>query len=184
MRGALVLLAGLLAGCAPSTRDLPAVAPFDRDRYLGRWYELARYDHGFERGLSHVRADYALRPDGRIAVVNAGWDRARGRWRSATGVAVAPVPGVGELSVTFFWPFSGAYRIVDLDRPGGRWAIVTGPTRAWLWILHRDPVPPPGERARLIARCAELGFDPGRMILVPQDDPPPESPLSGARSAP
>jgi apolipoprotein D and lipocalin family protein len=168
MRLLIPLATALLTGCAGHRAGPPTVPAVDLDRYLGRWYELVRYDHGFERGLERVAADYTRRPDGRIAVVNQGWDPRRSRWKRATGVATVDRPGGGDLTVTFFWPFSGAYRIVTLD-PDYRWAVVTGPTDGWLWILHRDRTPPAAELEALIAHAESLGFRRERMLIVAQD---------------
>lgn len=169
MRLLVPLIACVLTGCAGHRPGPPTVPAVDLDRYLGRWYELVRYDHGFERGLERVSADYVRRPDGRIAVVNQGWNGQR--WKRATGTATVDRPGGGDLTVTFFWPFSGAYRIVALD-PDYRWAVVTGPTDGWLWILHRERTPPAAEREALIDRAVALGFVRERMLMVAQDGEP------------
>ena len=133
-------LAVLCPGCAPSTDDLPAVGDFSPERYMGSWYEIARLPHRFERGLELVRAEYTLNPDGSIRVVNSGIRN--GEARSIVGRArlKAPeaIPPTGELEVSFFRPFYGDYRIIELD-PEYRYAVVTGSTRDYLWILSREP---------------------------------------------
>ena len=100
----------LLAGCA-STRPPPgvtAVTPFDLQRYQGRWYELARLDHSFERGMTDVSATYTPLPDGSVRVVNRGFLPAKDQWREAVGRArFIGSPTTGSLKVSFFWPFYG-----------------------------------------------------------------------------
>jgi len=168
---------GLLAlgcGCAPGTRHIPAVEGFVLDRYLGKWYEIARLPHSFEEGLSHVTAEYSRRPDGTIQVVNRGYDAEAGRWRSATGRArPASDEGRGELRVTFFWPFWGAYRIIALDEEGYRYAMVTSSRMSYLWILSRSPTLPKETLCLRLAKARQYGFNLSRLILVDQSPGPP-----------
>ena len=150
-------LAISLGGCAKSTADLPAVANFDPQSYAGRWYEIARLPHAFERGLRHVTADYTLNSDGTITVENRGVKNGvaksiRGKARLKKGHA-----GRGELEVTFFWPFYGAYRILHLE-PDGSAALVTSGTRDFFWILARTPVLPAEKLDRFRKQAAEWGF--------------------------
>ena len=148
----------LFCGCA-STSDIPAVRDFDLDRYLGTWYEIARLPHRFERGLDYVRAEYSRAPDGTVKVTNYGV-RDGGK-RSIVGRAKLKdpraVPPVGELRVSFFWPFYGAYRIIEVD-PEYRYAVVTGSSRDYLWILSRTPKLPESLLAAIIGRLGKLGF--------------------------
>lgn len=150
-------LAALFSGCAAPTSDIPAVGNFDLGRYMGTWYEVARLPHRFERGLDFVRAEYAFTPDGSVRVVNSGLRD--GKARSVVGRAVPKVPGkrVGELRVSFFRPFYGAYRVIELDREY-RYAVVTGATRDYLWILSREPVMDGKLLGDILGRLAALGF--------------------------
>jgi apolipoprotein D and lipocalin family protein len=129
----------ILGGCASVPPGLEPVGDFKADRYLGTWYEIARLDHAFERGLSKVTAEYSKRDDGSLQVVNRGYDAQRGRWREARGVArfVGP-PDMASLRVTFFWPFAGGYHVIALDREGYNFALVTSSSRSYLWILARQ----------------------------------------------
>lgn len=147
------------------------VEPFDAARYEGRWYEIARLDHGFERGLTDVSAHYRLQSDGSVAVINRGFDVARGQWRQATGRALfIGSPRVGSLKVSFFGPFYGGYHVLALD-PDYRWSLVSGPSRSYLWILARERTLPAEVRERLVARASDLGFDAGALIWVTQNRP-------------
>lgn len=157
----------LVTGCGPTTPDgIEPVTGFEVKRYMGRWYEVARLDHRFERGMEQVTADYTLQPDGTVAVVNRGFETADGQWREARGKArFAGDPAVGALEVSFFGPFYGGYNIVDLD-PAYQHALIAGPNRSYLWILSRTPRPPRAEVERLVGRAASLGFDTQALIYV------------------
>jgi apolipoprotein D and lipocalin family protein len=166
LRTLTLMLAVLVAGCAQIPGGVTAVDGFDKDRYLGKWYEIARLDHRFERGLEQVTATYSARDDGRIDVLNRGFDVASGEWREARGKAkFAGDPGTAMLRVSFFGPFYGGYNVVDLD-PDYQIALVSGPTREYLWILARRPDPPREEVDRLVRRAGELGFDTASLIFV------------------
>jgi apolipoprotein D and lipocalin family protein len=171
LRILILALAAVLAGCAQIPDGVEAVKGFDSNRYLGTWYEIARLDHRFERGLEDVTANYAAREDGGIDVLNRGYDVKKGEWREARGRAkfVGP-PGTASLGVSFFGPFYGGYNVVDLD-PDYQIALVAGPTRDYLWVLARRPDPPRAEVERVVRRAAELGFDTQALIDVPQGRP-------------
>ena len=149
-----------MAGCAPSSTHIPAVREFDRSRYLGKWHEIARLPHRFERGLDRVTAEYSAAPDGSITVLNRG---VRGKEeRSITGKAKLKYPEaqppVGELRVSFFGPFYSDYRIIELP-PDYRYAVVTGATMDYLWILARAPRLDAAELKSILLRLEALGFD-------------------------
>ena len=166
MRPFLLLALALLAGCGQIPDGVEAVGGFDAERYLGRWYEIARLDHRFERGLDSISATYTARADGGIDVLNRGYDRAAGEWREAHGRARFVGPrDVAMLEVSFFGPFYGGYNVVALD-PDYQLSLVTGPTRDYLWILARQPDPPREAVDRLVKRADELGFDTDALIWV------------------
>ncbi len=161
----LVFLA--LAGCK-STRDLKVVNDFNPDRYMGVWYEAARYPHGFEKGMSNVSATYTLNEDGTIKVLNKGYVEDEAEWETIEGVAkLKSDPNVGWLKVSFFKPFYASYKIVYLDDAYTQ-AIIAGPTYGYLWILARDPDLPETERERLIKKTEQLGYEREKIILVDQ----------------
>jgi apolipoprotein D and lipocalin family protein len=156
----------LLAGCAQIPDGVEPVQGFDATRYLGTWYEIARLDHRFERGLSRVTATYTARDDGGIDVLNRGFKAAEGSWSEARGRAKFVGPrDVGQLKVSFFGPFYGGYNIVELD-PEYSLSLVAGPDRSYLWILSRQPNPPREAVDRLVARAGALGFDTDELIFV------------------
>lgn len=155
-----------LAGCRQAPDGVEPVEGFDAVRYLGTWYEVARLDHGFERGLSRVTATYAAREDGGIDVLNRGYDAGKGEWREARGRARFVGPReVGALEVSFFGPFYGGYNVIDLD-PAYSIALVAGPTRSYLWILSRQPDPGREAVERVVMRARALGLDTDALIYV------------------
>ena len=156
----------LLGGCATVPAGVEPVSPFVLNRYLGTWYEIARLDHSFERGLSRVTAEYSLAEDGSLRVVNRGYSERDQRWKQAEGRALfAGQTDQGFLKVSFFGPFFGSYVIIDLD-PDYRHALVCGPSRSYLWILARTPTLPDAVSQRLIARATSLGFATDSLIFV------------------
>jgi apolipoprotein D and lipocalin family protein len=165
---AATVLSLAVAGC--STVSVPAgiqpVTGFEAERYVGRWYEVARLDHSFERGMEQVTASYRLRPDGTVEVINRGYRPDTGKWSEARGTAkFLGATDVAALKVSFFGPFYGGYTVVDLD-PDYQHALIAGPDTSYLWILSRTPTPPPAELERLVAKAASLGFDTRALIFV------------------
>jgi len=165
------LVCGFLAlGCTGVPEHVQPVESFEVGRYLGQWYEIARLDHSFERGLTQVTATYSLRADGGLRVLNRGWSAQDGTWKTATGKAYfVQDPGRGHLKVSFFGPFYGSYVIFRLDRAGYQYALVAGPDKSYLWLLSRTPAMDAARQRELIAEAASLGFDTGRLVYVGQD---------------
>ena len=167
-----VLLFALL-GCTGVPRGLAPVEDFELDRYLGTWYEIARLDHRFERGLEDISATYTLREDGGVRVRNRGYDVEAGEWREAIGRAY-PIgdPSVASLRVSFFGPFYAGYHVFELD-PDYEVAMVTSATRDSFWLLSRARTLAPERREALVTRAREAGFDVDALIWVDQtrDDP-------------
>ncbi len=167
----LAALGWMLLGCTGVPEGLTPVSGFELERYLGQWYEIARLDHRFERGLTDVRAEYSLRDDGGVKVLNRGYDPEAGEWRTAEGKAYAAgEAGVGRLKVSFFGPFYAAYNILALD-PDYQWALVSGPDRSYLWILSRSRELPPAVRQRLNRKAAAWGFAVQELIEVDHSRP-------------
>lgn len=158
----------LMAGCSTTPPDgVQSVSPFDVNRYLGQWYEIARLDHSFERGLSEVSATYRLQEDGSLEVINKGYDAKRDKWKSATGRALFTGPKTqGSLKVSFFGPFYGGYHVIALDQVGYQWAMISGPDRDYLWILARDKSIAPKVREALVKQATDLGFATQKLIWV------------------
>lgn len=165
-------LALLLAGCTGKPTNVTPVDKFDTSRYLGQWYEIARLDHSFERGLSRVTAQYSLREDGGLRVVNRGYKAAKAEWKEAEGKAYfVGKPDVGYLKVSFFGPFYGSYIVFDLDQRNYSHAMISGPDTSYLWILSRTPTMDAATRKRLVDKAGAMGFDTSKLIYVEQSGP-------------
>lgn len=160
----------LLVACSTAPPEgLRPVTSFDINRYPGQWYEIARLDHSFERGMSDVNATYRLQDDGSVKVINRGYDTQRQAWREAIGRAMfIGDSGTGSLKVSFFGPFYGGYHVIALDQQNYRWSLVAGPDRDYLWILAREKTLPADIRAQLVSQARELGFATDKLIWVDQ----------------
>jgi apolipoprotein D and lipocalin family protein len=156
-----------LAGCATAPpAGVSVVSPFDLQRYLGTWFEVARLDHRFERGLSRVTASYSLNADGSVKVLNRGYNAEKGAWSEAAGRALfTGDANTASLKVSFFGPFYGGYHVIALD-PAYRWAMVIGPDPSYLWILAREPRIADSVRASLLAKASAVGVNTTGLIWV------------------
>ncbi|MBN1493467.1 MAG: lipocalin family protein [Candidatus Omnitrophica bacterium] len=162
-----VMLALLVSGCLGIPRNVTPVTDFDLDRYLGTWYEIARLDHSFERGLEQVSAEYALRTGGGITVTNRGFEAAKNEWAEAKGKAFfVGDENEGHLKVSFFGPFYGSYVIFGLDPENYQYAFVCGANTSYLWLLSRTPTVDEDVMERFIERADSLGFDTDALIYV------------------
>lgn len=165
------LLAALLilAGCATmgggDMKPLETVPKVDLNRYAGKWFEIARYPFYFQNKCADSTAEYTLREDGRIDVVN----RCRvcgteDKFKESRAIAWSVDPQTNsKLKVRFFWPFSGDYWIIDLD-DNYEYAVVSGPKRKYLWILARAPRLNKEQSDKILSRLTEMGFDNSRLI--------------------
>jgi len=169
----LVLAAALLGGCVELPEKVEPVQGFDAQRYLGTWYEVARLDHSFERGLSNVTANYSLRDDGGIKVVNRGCNQEKGEWDEAEGKAYfVGDKNEGFLKVSFFGPFYGTYAVFDLDQQDYQYSFVSGPDTDYLWLLSRTPEVSETVRADFLQQAADRGFATEELIWVEQGEAP------------
>jgi len=147
------------------------VKGFDVKRFTGTWYEIARLDHGFEKGLSHVSAEYSLREDGGIKVINKGFNMKKGQWENASARGYfIDSPDIGRLKVSFFGPFYGSYNIIDLDEKNYSYAMVTGPKINFFWILSRQKTLDPNIMQSLIQKAKGMGFKLEKLIYVDQKE--------------
>jgi len=164
----LVSFSLLLTACLGMPATVTPVGGFEVQRYLGKWYEIARLDHSFERGLVRVTAEYALRDDGGISVLNRGYSPADGEWKQAEGKAYpAGDARLGYLKVSFFGPFYGSYVVFELD-PQYRYAFVSGPNLSYLWLLSRTPTVEPEIIERFVDEARRRGFDTEELVFVEQ----------------
>ncbi|HEI8867904.1 TPA: outer membrane lipoprotein Blc [Serratia odorifera] len=165
----MMLPALLSVACSVSPpKDVKVVDNFDAKRYLGTWYEIARLDHRFERGLEQVSAQYSPRHDGGLKVINKGFNRQKQRWQQSEGKAYfIGSPQQASLKVSFFGPFYGGYNVIALDADY-RYALVCGPNRDYLWILSRTPTLDASVRDQLLQTARGYGFEIDKLIWVKQ----------------
>jgi lipocalin len=158
------IVASMLMSCNNKTANNATVQSVDINRYLGYWYEIARFDHPFERNLEYVMAHYTLRPDGNIDVLNTGIKN--GRAEDAKGIAkTTSVPGL--LRVSFFGPFFSDYRVLMLDADY-QYALVGGSNDNYLWILSRTPKLDEATKAAILSEADSRGYNTNRLIWVKQ----------------
>ena len=165
----LVVFAALLSGCLGMPDSVKPVSGFELNNYLGKWYEVARLDHSFERGLTQVTAEYKMRSDGGVSVLNRGYSEDDGEWKEAEGKAYFVNSDTDAyLKVSFFGPFYGSYVVFELDRENYSYAFVSGPDTDYLWLLSRTAVVEPEVMDKFIQMSAERGFDTSKLIFVAQ----------------
>ena len=170
MKKIILSLASLfLTGCLGMPESVTPVKGFELDKYLGKWYEIARLDHSFERGLEQVSADYSLREDGGVRVENRGFSIKKNRWKTAEGKAFfVRESDEGYLKVSFFGPFYGSYVVFELDKVNYQYAFVAGPNTSYLWFLSRTPTVDEKLMARFKEKAGNLGFDTNQLVYVRQ----------------
>ena len=162
----------MASGCAHTEKTLPPLetVPFvDLNRYTGIWYEIARYSNSFQEGCVGSKATYSLRDDGKIDVLNECYDRSfDGGIRTARGRAwVIDKSSKAKLKVSFFWPFSGDYWIIDLGKDY-EYAVIGHPKRKYLWILSRTKILHGSVYEEIITRLKEKHYDTKKLMLTPQ----------------
>ncbi len=161
----------LLTGCLGYPASVQPVQNFELNRYLGKWYEIARLDHRFERGLEQVSAEYSMREDGGVKVLNRGFDTEKSEWKQAIGKAYFVEDNTtGYLKVSFFGPFYGSYVIFELDHQNYQYAFISGPKTSYLWFLSRTPKVSDELLDKFYTLAQSKGFDTGELILVTQVD--------------
>ena len=165
--GLLAVLGLALGGCLGVPEGVRPVEDFTMEKYLGKWYEIARLDHPFERGLSNVTAEYSLRDDGGVKVINRGFKTSNNKWEDAEGKAYfVGDSSIGKLKVSFFGPFYGAYNVIALDKEAYQWSLVVGPDTDYLWILSRTPVLDQAIVEQLLSQAKSHGFNTQELIFV------------------
>ncbi len=170
MKRMLIVLACLgVTACLGMPENVRPVSGFEINKYLGRWYEIARLDHSFERGLENVTAEYSIREDGGVSVVNRGYSTEDKEWSEATGKAYfVNSPEEGYLKVSFFGPFYGSYIVFELDKDNYQYAFVSGPDLSYLWLLSRTPEVSAGVISDFVEKSKTLGFETSDLIMVNQ----------------
>ncbi|MBN2857100.1 MAG: lipocalin family protein [Candidatus Delongbacteria bacterium] len=163
------LMSLLFIGCLGYPDNIKPVKDFELRKYLGKWYEIARLDHSFERGLEKVTAEYTMRGDGGVKVFNRGFSKEKNKWSEAEGKAFfVRDPDEAYLKVSFFGPFYGAYVIFELDEDY-QYAFVTSSKKSYLWFLSRTPSVSDELIAQFTKKAKELGYETDALIWVDQD---------------
>jgi apolipoprotein D and lipocalin family protein len=171
----IVSLFSVFASGCTSDKDfisgLPELKSFQPERYMGVWYEIARFPHRFENGIIKASATYSLRPDGTVDVLNTGYRISDPTKRTDAKAVAHIVEGgpIGYLRVSFFRPFYGDYRIIALDETDYQYALVTSGTRDYLWILSRTKKMDAVVYDKLLKTARDAGLDTGKIYIVPQD---------------
>ena len=169
MKYIILSLFSVLMACAGIPENIKPITDFNVNRYVGKWYEIARLDNRFERGLREITAEYSLRDDGGINVINSGVNVESGKRESAEGKAYfIDKPNVGSLEVSFFGPFYGGYHIIDLDKENYRYAMIAGSDSDYLWILSRTPNLDEAVLISLTAKAKALGYATEKLIFPKQ----------------
>ncbi len=167
----ILLIVALLSACMGVPDNVKVVDNIVANQYLGTWYEIARLDQSFERGLEKISATYTAKGDGSIEVVNRGFQVAKNEWKEAVGKAYFVDPpnanktNTGKLKVSFFGPFYGAYNIIALD-VNYQHVMICGPDKSYLWILSRTPQLAEPIKRDLITKAKVLGFATDKLIYV------------------
>ena len=164
-----LLLIGVftLSGCLGMPESVQPITGFELERYLGEWYEIARLDHSFEKGLSQVTAEYRLRDDGGLLVINRGFSVSENEWKKAEGKAYfVNRNSEGYLKVSFFGPFYGSYVVFELERENYQYAFISGPSKKYLWLLSRTPIVGKEVIEKFIEMSKSRGFDTDSLIFV------------------
>lgn len=165
--GIALLTAGMGCSARKGHIDYSTVSTLDLDRYMGRWYEIARFDHRFERNLEQCEAIYKSMPEGKISVENSGIETTTGRRKTSYGKAHAG-KAPGQLRVSFFWFFYSDYNVLALDEQY-RWALVGSSSPDYLWILSRTPQLPTPTLDHIVTLARLRGYDTSKLIYVKQE---------------
>lgn len=158
-----------LSSCASIPKNAKPVSDFELDRYLGAWYEIARFDYRFEKDLDNVVAKYSLKDNGEIRILNSGYNVKTGEWKSAAGSAKSRTKEPGAaLKVSFFKPFYSGYNVIAIDE-NYKYALVAGRNLNYLWLLSREKTMPEHIKQEYLQMAEDIGYDTSRLIWVKQD---------------
>ena len=165
----LTIMIASFYSCSTIPRGVKAVSPFDKNKYLGKWYEIARFDFRFERGLNNTTAEYSVTDKNVIKVVNRGYNSEKNEWKQAVGKAKF----VGDdttamLKVSFFGPFYSGYNVIAIDN-NYKYALVAGESLGYLWILSRDTSLPEPVKNEFLKIAEDIGFNTSDLLWIEHD---------------
>jgi apolipoprotein D and lipocalin family protein len=152
--------------CSTIPKGATAIKPFDKEKYLGKWYEIARMDFKYERGLNNTTAEYSVRDDGKIKVDNKGFKTQTKEWKQAIGKAkFVGEQNVAMLKVSFFGPFYSGYNVIALDNEY-KYALVAGKNLNYLWILSRETTIPENIKQNYLKIAENLGYKTSELLWI------------------
>lgn len=155
-----------LSSCSTIPKGAVAVNSFDKAKYLGKWYEIARLDFKFEKDLNHTTAEYSLDKKGNIRVKNKGYNTKKEKWKQAIGKAkFVGEEDVAMLKVSFFGPFYAGYNVIAID-PDYKYALIAGKNLNYLWILSRDTTIPDDIKDKYLKIASEIGFTISNLLWI------------------
>jgi len=150
-------------------KNAVAVSNFDKAKYLGKWYEIARLDFKYEKGLNNVTAEYTANNDGSIKVDNKGYDAKKDKWKESIGKAkFVKTNNVGMLKVSFFGPFYAGYNVIAVE-DNYKYALVAGESLKYMWILSREKTIPESVKANFLIKAREIGYEISDLVWVKHD---------------
>ena len=156
--------------CSSIPKGVNAVTPFEKEKYLGKWYEIARFDFKFEKGLNNTTAEYSLRDDGKIKVINRGYNYEKKVWKQAIGKAKYAGDGhTAMLKVSFFGPFYSGYNVIAIDEDY-KYALIAGGSLEYLWILSREKYIPENIKTEYLKIAEDYGFNTSKLLWVEQNE--------------
>jgi apolipoprotein D and lipocalin family protein len=168
------LMFSIFFSCATIPKGAIAVQPFDQEKYLGKWYEIARMDFKFEENLNNTTATYSLNENGSIKVDNRGYNYVTKEWQQSAGKAkFLKDPNVANLKVSFFGPFYAGYNVIAID-PYYQYALVVGKNIDYMWILSRENTIPQDIKEGFITKAKEIGFKTDELVWVEHNEIPAE----------
>lgn len=157
------------SSCVSIPKGATAVSPFDKDKYLGTWYEIARFDFKFEKNLDNVTATYSLMNNGLIKVDNKGYNYVKDKWKQSIGKAkFVKSDDLGRLKVSFFGPFYAGYNVIAIDK-NYQYALIAGNNLNYLWILSRTKTIPESVKKDYLEKARAIGFDTDKLVWDKHD---------------
>lgn len=165
-----MLLSGIFGACSSIPEGVHAVNNFKKEKYLGHWYEIARLENRFERNMNNTTAHYSLKENGKIKVVNGGYDTKKRKWKEVEGKAkFVNDESTAMLKVSFFGPFYSGYNVLAIDEDY-KYSLVAGQNFGYLWILSREKTMPDSVKTQYLKIAKDYGFAIDDLIWVTHDD--------------
>lgn len=162
-------MTALFTSCVSIPKGVTAVSSFEKTKYLGKWYEIARFDFRFDKGLNNTTAEYSLNSNGTIKVVNRGYDYEKKIWKESIGKAkFVGNDSIAMLKVSFFGPFYAGYNVIAID-PEYKYALVSGSSFDYLWILSREKSIPADIKSLYLEKAEKLGYKVSNLLWIEHD---------------